>query len=151
MLQETKGNLTFWFTEKVWKVQEQIFVYCNIMKKVSEFQIAVLHKHLLRFVFPSREPQELESFCLRSMPKKWDMWQQYLKTKLNERVFSKTQEVWHKNSLIEKALYSFGTSFKGTAYSHSPNHVSNTIYIPHHTRILPEQHSHSYEIAAVAS
>lgn len=68
-------------------------MYCNIMKKINELLIAILHKHLLRFVFPSREPQELESFCLRSMPKKQDMRQQYLKTKLNERVFSKTKEV----------------------------------------------------------
>lgn len=93
MLQETKANLTFWFTEEVWKVQEQILVYCNIMNKVNELLIAILRKHLLRFFyFPSREPQELESFCLRAMPKKQDMGQQYLKTKLNERVFSKTQE-----------------------------------------------------------
>lgn len=70
MLQKTKANLTFWFTEKVWKVQEQIFVYCNIMKKVNELLIAILHKHLLRSVFPSREPQERSNFCLRTMPKK---------------------------------------------------------------------------------
>lgn len=63
MLQETEANLTFGFTEKVWKVQEQIVVYCNIMKKINELLIAILNKHLLRFVFPSREPQELESFC----------------------------------------------------------------------------------------
>lgn len=81
-------------------MQEQILVYSNIMKKVNELLIAILHKHLLRFVFPSREPQELESFCLRAMPKKQDMGQQYLKTKLNGRVFSKIQEITkiHKNT-----------------------------------------------------